>query len=209
MTLTRPEVVLAPERPVSATPPVRHPGGWVWHGDALAILCLVLVLGIDLALIRVGLDVQDEGYFVEQASRVLHGDLPYRDFDSLYTPGLLYLHAGLFWLLGGVHVLAPRIVGWLARALLAGGLYWLGRPLARPAFAILPPICILVGLDRLPLTWEPHPGWPSAALTVVAALGFARLPTMSDSRRGYALIALGGLAGAVFALKQNAGLFLL
>ena len=56
MTLTRPEVVLAPERPVSATPPVRHPGGWVWHGDALAILCLVLVLGIAIAILvaRVG-----------------------------------------------------------------------------------------------------------------------------------------------------------
>src|SRR6266571_799948 len=64
--------------------------------EVLAILSLVTALCAELALIRVGLEPQDEGYFVEQASRVLRGDLPYRDFDSLYTPALLYLQAGLF-----------------------------------------------------------------------------------------------------------------
>ena len=62
----------------------------------LAVFALLLFIGVlvfDAALIRVGLDPQDEGYFLEQATRVLHGQVPYGDFDSLYTPGLLYVHA--------------------------------------------------------------------------------------------------------------------
>ena len=52
-------------------------------------------------MLRVGIDDLDEGYFVQQGARVLHGQVPYRDFLSLYTPGLAYLHAALFWALGG------------------------------------------------------------------------------------------------------------
>jgi hypothetical protein len=175
----------------------------------MAILGLVMVVSADLALIRVGLDAVDEGYFVQQATRVLRGDLPYRDFDSLYTPGLLYVHAFLFSLLGDTHVIVLRAVGLLARVLLAGGLYLLCRPLTRPAFAILPGLYVLVGLDWVPRTWEPHPGWPSAALTVLAAWAFTRLPRLSDGQRALRLIAIGAVTGVVFALKQNAGAFLL
>jgi hypothetical protein len=187
---------------------VRTVGRRTWLEDRLAILCLVAVLGADLALIRVGLDAIDEGYFVEQATRVLRGELPYRDFDSLYTPGLLYVHAVLFSLFGETHVLLPRAVGLVARALLAGGLYVICRPMARPVFAVLPGLYVLVGLDRVPATWEPHPGWPSAALTVLAAWGFTQLPRLSNGQRRHWLIAIGAVTGLVFAFKQNAGAFL-
>src|SRR5262249_28438863 len=141
----------------------------------LAIGLLATIIALDLVLIRLGLDAQDEGYFVEQASRVLRGDVPYRDFDSLYTPGLLYLHAGLFSLLGEPNVVAVRVVGLIARIVMAGGLYLLARPLSRPLFAVLPGLYVLLGLDRVPVAWEPHPGWPSSALTVLAVLAFSRL----------------------------------
>lgn len=176
--------------------------------ERLAILALVTALGAELALLWVGLDAQDEGYFLEQASRVLRGDLPYRDFDTLYTPGLLYLHAALLALTGGAHVVPLRVVGLLARVLLSGGLYVLCRPLVRPAFAVLPGLYVLIGLDQVPQTWEPHPGWPSAAVTVLTVCAFARLPTVAPRRRIYWLIAIGAATALVFAFKQNAGVFL-
>jgi hypothetical protein len=182
--------------------------GGQWFEERLAIGCLLAVVCAELALIRVGLDPVDEGYFVEQATRVLRGELPYRDFDSLYTPGLLYLHALLFSLIGDTHVLVPRAAGLVMRALLAGGLYFLCRPLARPIFAVAPGLYVLVALDRVPLTWEPHPGWPSAALTVLTALAFSLLPTLGQRRRLGWLVATGALTGLVFAFKQNAGAFL-
>jgi hypothetical protein len=174
----------------------------------VAILVGLAALGIDLALIRVGLDPQDEGYFMEQATRVLRGDLPYRDFDTLYTPGLLYLHAALLGLVGDPSVLVLRAVGFVARALLAFGLYALCRRLARPLFAILPALYVLVGLDGVPQTWEPHPGWPSAALTVLTVLAVTRLPALRGRQRGLWLFGIGAATAVVFVFKQNVGVFL-
>src|SRR4051794_40828657 len=83
----------------------RHRGGSPCHngvvrarrwteplGVALAVL-LLFSLGAWLA--RFGIDVTDEGYFLDLANRVQHGQLPYRDFDTYYTPGLFYLNAAL------------------------------------------------------------------------------------------------------------------
>lgn len=177
-------------------------------GAFAAVAVLVGALAIDLALIRVGLDPQDEGYFLEQATRVLHGQLPYRDFDSLYTPGLLYAHALLLQVFGGPNILILRVVGLAARVGLAIGLYALCRPIARPFFALLPSLYVLVGLDPLPDGWEPHPGWPAAALSVLAALAFSRLPERSPTQRRWWLVAIGVVTALAFATKQNVGVFL-
>ncbi len=167
--------------------------------------CLLLVLLADLALLRVGLDPEDEGYFVQQATRVLHGQIPFRDFDSLYTPALLYVHAAVVWLLGGSPIVDLRVVGLLARVLFAVALYGICRPVVRPAIAVLPSLYTLIALDRLPSTWEPHPGWPSTALSIVA-VGMAMYPPRT--RRNLMLFAIGAVAALVFALKQNAGVML-
>jgi hypothetical protein len=168
------------------------------------LVCLL----VDLSFIFVGVDVVDEGYFADQAARVLRGEVPYRDFDSLYTPGLLYLNAGLFAALGGPHVVALRLLAWVGRAALALGLYVLARPLARPLWAAVPGLFVLLGLDLAPVYWWPHPGWLSAAGTIVAIRAFARLPTVPAQRRVRWLLLAGGLTAVVFAFKQNAGVFL-
>src|SRR6266568_1987761 len=134
---------------LNAEGPVRVvlPAGRTTRGDLLAMVTITGCLLTELALIGLGLDSLDEGYFAEQATRVLRGEVPYRDFDSLYTPGLLYLHAGLFWLHGQPHMLIPRLLSFLTRVALAIGLYALARPLARPGWAALPALFLLVGLD--------------------------------------------------------------
>ena len=38
----------------------------------------------------------DEGAFAQRAERVLHGELPHRDFDEVYSGGLAYLEALAF-----------------------------------------------------------------------------------------------------------------
>src|SRR5438309_10178644 len=113
----------------------------------LLILC---VLG-EAALLRLGIDDLDEGYFVQQAVRVLHGQIPYRDFETLYSPGLAYAHAGLFWLLGGPSLLAPRVLALIGRAGIAVLLYVLARPLVRqPLWAAAPAAVLLLGFDDAP-----------------------------------------------------------
>jgi len=127
----------------------------------LLILC---VLG-EAALLRLGIDDLDEGYFVQQAVRVLHGQIPYRDFETLYSPGLAYAHAGLLFAFGGASqaglLLVPRALSLLARGALALLLYAVARPLVRhPLWAAAPGLLLLLGLDDAPVRWEPHPGWP-------------------------------------------------
>ncbi len=192
---------------VAATPTSeRRPGR---RREEFAVLfCLVLVLCAELMLVRVGLDAADEGYFIEQATRVVRGQLPYRDFDSLYTPALLYVHAAILRVFLGSPLVDLRTVGLLARLVIVGGLYLVCRPLVRPAIAWLPSLFVLVALDRVPATWEPHPGWPSAALTIVAVWAYARLPSTNGFRRNVLLVAIGAGAALVFAFKQNAGVLL-
>jgi hypothetical protein len=54
-----------------------------------------------------GLNVNDEGLGLAGADRVIHGDLPYRNFWAIYCPGGYYLVGGLF-LLFGPSVIAAR-----------------------------------------------------------------------------------------------------
>jgi hypothetical protein len=173
--------------------------------EFVSLACLALVLLADLAQLRLGLDPEDEGYFAQQAARVLQGQLPFRDFDSLYTPALLYLHAIVVAVFGGSPLIDLRLVGWIARVLFAVALYVICRPMIRPSIAVLPAAYTLIALDRLPSTWEPHPGWPSTALLLVAVAATLRV---SKRRRTLSLIGIGALAAVVFALKQNAGVLL-
>jgi len=48
----------------------------------------------------------DEGIVLQGASRILDGQIPYRDFFSFYTPGSFYLVAALFRLFGNSFLIA-------------------------------------------------------------------------------------------------------
>jgi hypothetical protein len=170
----------------------------------LPLFLIVVLLVADLAVLRVGIDDLDEGYFVQQAARVIHGQVPYRDFLSLYTPGLLYVHAALFWVLGGPFVLGPRALALVARAALALLMYVLARPIVRnPLWAAVPSVYLLLGLDDAPERWEPHPGWLSTLFAVLAAWCLSHAPTTRW------LGAAGLAAAASYVFKQNTGVFIL
>ncbi|HEV7663145.1 MAG TPA: hypothetical protein VGQ62_06385, partial [Chloroflexota bacterium] len=74
----------------------------------MALTLLTLCLVAEAVVLRVGIDDLDEGYFAQQAVRILHGQVPYRDFATFYTPGLAYLHAGVFAVLGEPSLVAMR-----------------------------------------------------------------------------------------------------
>src|SRR5438046_2028552 len=42
----------------------------------------------------------DAGTLAQSAERVLHGELPHRDFDETFTGGVTFLHALAFWVFG-------------------------------------------------------------------------------------------------------------
>lgn len=67
-----------------------------------ALVCLLAILSFFylLAGFRQGYSAYDEGIFVCDAARVLNGDIPYRDFVTVYPPAQFFVLAGVFRLFG-------------------------------------------------------------------------------------------------------------
>lgn len=163
------------------------------------------MLGAEALVVRIGVDDLDEGYFAQQALRIVRGQVPYRDFASLYAPGQAYVHAWLFALLHGPSLVGMRAITLLGRAGIAYLLFALTRPLVRrPLWAALPALFTLVALDDAPLRWEPHPGWLSTLLGVTAVWCLAR-PMPGPGWR----LAAGAAAGLTCVFKQNTGALVL
>src|SRR5579864_8040027 len=189
--------------PVSLTPPSPRKAASIltrrMH-QVWPIGLLMAALAVEAGMLRVGIDDLDEGYFIQQATRVLHGQVPFRDFATLYSPGLAYLHALVFAATGGPSLLAVRVVSLLARAALVMALFGITRHFVRnPWWAAAPGLVLLVGLDDAPVRWEPHPGWLSSLFAVCAKWSLSRGRLASS----------GILAAAAYAFKQNTGLFIL
>lgn len=62
----------------------------------LFLLVLILSIGYLYGNIRIGYNIYDEGIVVYGASRILKGDIPYKDFWTMYAPGQFYTIALLF-----------------------------------------------------------------------------------------------------------------
>jgi|GEM_PF-6248223 len=157
-----------------------------------------MVCAVYLSFAQYGFDILEEGYFLANAQRVLEGDLPYRDFNTPYTPGVFYLYA---WLMeqAGNNLVILRITQVVSRGIFALALYAAGRQLVTPFFAAVPPALILA-IDTAPGVWSLHPGWFTAPAAILGALCIARY-----LREGRLLWLLGaGISfGVAFAFKQN------
>ncbi|MCC7369691.1 MAG: glycosyltransferase family 39 protein [Chloroflexi bacterium] len=148
------------------------------------------------------LDLIDEGYFVYLGYRIYAGDLPYRDFDTYYTPGIFYLFAWTFDL-AGVSVEPIRVLMSGMRILWGVSLYLLARRVTSWPFAILPLLAI-AAVDAAPMFPEPHPSWPSMLATFLTIEVCARHQERGGRRW---LILAGVLGGLAMAFKQNIGAF--
>ena len=167
-------------------------------------LALAVVVGLYSWGAHFWLDPVDEGYFVYTSSRVLAGELPYRDFATPYTPGFFYWNAALLEVFGR-DVLPIRISLCFVRGGVLLLLYLLGRRIMRPAFAVVP-LFVFIGQDHGPTLLEVHPAWYALLFSLLAV--WCSVRALEQPRGGW-LLAAGLAAGASFAFKQNAGLFTL
>ena len=134
----------------------------------------------------------DAGIGVVAAQRILRGELPYVDFQTLYTPGRYYLYAGAFSVFGetfdvatAVDAASKALQAWLAwhvAARLSGS-----RLLALIAFA--------AGLGF-------SHAYPSLAVAFVAVMLAAR--ATEDGRRSLVILA-GAAAGVAAWFRQDIG----
>src|SRR5579864_8311548 len=75
-------------------------------GRILPILVFIVCFGYLCIPLRYSSLEPDEGIVLQGAERVLHGQVPYRDFFSFYTPGSFYFLALWFRIFGDSFIMA-------------------------------------------------------------------------------------------------------
>ena len=172
------------------------------HRKSLAIFLLVWIfaavyLGLNL---NCGWVPHDEGILGQSALRILHGELPHRDFEEPYTGGLGYLDAAAFRLFG-VNLMVLRWV------LFGFFLFWVAA-----VFAIAREFCspwAAAGVNLLVVLWS-APNYPAAmpswyclffaTFGVLALLRYLRAP-----HPGFLVLA--GFAGGLSILVKTPGVY--
>jgi hypothetical protein len=100
-------------------PDTAPPRGWR-AVDAAACAVLALITGAYLHWWPRDLYHYDEALLLYEAKRITEGDVPYRDFFEIITPGSLYVFAGAFALFG-VNLETARVI----MAIVHVGIEWL------------------------------------------------------------------------------------
>lgn len=144
----------------------------------------------------------DDGAMAQVADRVLHGQLPHRDFDEPWTGGWSFVQAGIFQLFGtSLRLLRlPIFVAWLGS--LACG-FRLARRFVAPLSAGAATLAWAVW--SLYAWHYPLLNWYFAPLAIGAAWGVTRF--VETGRRRFVAVA-GVMVGIAIAQKIS-GLFLL
>src|SRR5437879_3682485 len=89
-----------------------------WLIIGLCVLLFVVAFAYLVPGINQPVNIYDEGIIAYSAVRVAHGDVPYRDFWSIYSPGQFYVLAAAFKVFGST-ILVERVWDTATRALLA------------------------------------------------------------------------------------------
>src|SRR5690349_2641400 len=96
----------SPTRPPTASTESLRTGHERQTERAILILLFLACLGYLWVFRRFSSIEPDEGIVLQGASRILDGQIPYRDFFSFYTPGSFYLVAALFRFFGNSFLVA-------------------------------------------------------------------------------------------------------
>ena len=178
----------------SAPPPRSAPAG--------VVLLTVVALGLSYVGWRLGRGwvPLDDGALGHTAERVLHGELPHRDFDDVYTGGLGYLNAAAFRIFGTTLwslrlALLAFLVAWVPAVYYVASRFV--GPLAAGAATLL---AVVWSVPNYPAAM---PSWYNLFF---ATFGVAALLRHVEDGKTRWLVAA-GLAGGVSFLVKVVGLY--
>ncbi len=140
-----------------------------------------------------GFAYYDEGFILQGAQRILQGELPYRDFDLIYTPGTLFLVSAVFKLFGE-SILVGRLLTLLVGAFTATLIYFITKGISKNKLVSLFSALIY-------LSWGPsHVNFPWPTLF---AFSTGLLVAFFLEKNPFAA---GVMTFVVFLFKQNFGM---
>lgn len=142
----------------------------------------------------------DDGMLGQTAERVIHGELPHRDFDDVYTGGLAFLNAAAFQLFGTALSslrlpLFAMFVAWVPTV------NYVASRLVRPAAAAA--VTLLAVIWSLPNYTAAMPSWYNLFLATFGVAALFR--HLEDGNRRWLFAA--GAAGGLSLLIKVIGLY--
>ncbi len=170
-------------------------------GRIATFVVLLLSLFYLLIGLNVGLRVYGDGLSLYAAMRILDGDIPYRDFWTLYTPGEFYLLAGLFKVVPP-SILAARLLSTLINLALAGMIYLVLRTSVSRTLSLAGLILSVIWIGSL--RYCTYPVFPSLLCVFSAEY---LLVTDTVRRRGIGLFLAGLLVGMATLFRHDLGFY--
>lgn len=142
------------------------------------------------------------GYNLYGAERILNGEVPYRDFHTLYPPATVYLNAAIFKLFG-VRLYTALFGVFVFKALTTAAIYLSGRQVMPRLWAIVGAVYSVVWL-RPNGPFKAVPMHYGALLLAVALYWILRF---QRTGRIYCVVAAGLSLGALALFKHNIGAY--
>jgi hypothetical protein len=149
-------------------------------------------------------NVFDEGLILTGAMRVAAGQIPHKDFYTLYGPAQFYVLAGLFKIFGEI-LLVERLFDVLVRALVVTTVYTIASSYCRPPIAAGVSIVTILWLLGLPTHGSNV--IPISLLTVISSSLI--LPVFLGTISAKRLFAAGAVAGASALFRYDLGVAIL
>lgn len=164
---------------------------------------MLLLFGISfvymLAFRRVVNMEPDEGIILQGAERILHGQVPYRDFFTFYTPGSFYVTAFLFKVFGD-SILTARTALMFFGAAFPVITYALARRTCSKSISFF--VAILVAVDAAPYRFLVLHNWDSTFWACLCA--YCSIRWLESDARHWAF-ATGTLASFTVLTEQSKG----
>jgi hypothetical protein len=133
------------------------------------VLALLFALGLWFLTVQLksAANFYDEGLILLNAERITRGELPYRDYWTLYSPGYFYLVAAVF-KLAGPDMLVARYLDIALRFLLTLEVYLLARRLTGRWVALIPWAFVTLWLGSI--RFYSYPAFPATAAILLVML---------------------------------------
>ncbi len=170
-------------------------------GRVATVGILLLSLFYLLIGLNAGLRVYGDGLSLYAAMRILDGDVPYRDFWTMYAPGEFYLLAGLFRMVSP-SITAARVLSVLVNLSIAAVLYGILRKFVSRALALTGLILAIIWIGYL--RYSTYPVFPSLLCAFCAA---SLLIGYTTREKNSQLILGGVLVGMAALFRHDMGLY--
>jgi hypothetical protein len=171
-----------------------------WYRAGI-VLFFIGLLGLLFINIKSPFNFYDEGFAVLGGERVLHGEVPYRDFWALYPPGQFYLLAGSFKLFGS-DLMTSRTYDTLVRFAIVVCVYAVTRRLVGRGLALF--LALVIAFMLAAVGFYSYAIFPALALNLAAFVSFIRYTRAPSGRR---LFLTGLLVGAAALVRLDLGLY--